>query len=220
MTKRVVLIHTIPLSINLFNKLKPAYLPEVEFLHILNEVLLTQVRIKGRVTMKECEWLETQVSNAEEIEASAVLVTCTILSKCVDKLIPKFKIPIMKIDDEMVKSAVSHGSRIGVIVTNPDTIDQSSQLILDYASSIGKEIKLISSVAKQAFEAIRNGENNLHDQLVIEKIYELAPYVDTIVLAQASMSRVLDSLPESERPVPILSSPDLALRKLKQIIHT
>jgi hypothetical protein len=44
--------------------------------------------------------------------------------------------------------------------------------------------------------------------------------VDVIVLAQASMARVLDVIPESERGVPILSSPHLALEQVEPYLTT
>jgi hypothetical protein len=42
--------------------------------------------------------------------------------------------------------------------------------------------------------------------------------VDVIVLAQASMARVVETLPESERRVPILASPPLAIDYLAKIL--
>jgi hypothetical protein len=41
-----------------------------------------------------------------------------------------------------------------------------------------------------------------------------------VVLAQASMARVLDVIPEAERPVPILSSPHLALERVRELLET
>ena len=42
--------------------------------------------------------------------------------------------------------------------------------------------------------------------------------VDVVVLAQASMARVLEGLPESERRVPVLSSPMLAMERLWSLL--
>jgi len=39
-----------------------------------------------------------------------------------------------------------------------------------------------------------------------------------VVLAQASMARVLDVLPQAERRVPILSSPHLVLSQVKRLL--
>lgn len=218
MQNKVVFIHTIPLLVNTFNQLGAIHLPDVKFFHIVNEVLIERVRLSGLATSKEKNWLRSQVESAVDIGASAVLVTCTILSACVDEVRHEYSIPIMKIDEEMVKKAVELGSKIGIIVTNPDTIKPSSQLIMDYANKVGKQVTIKAALVDKAFDAVRNGEAHLHDQLVRNTIFDIAPDVDVIVLAQASMARVLDIIPESERPKTILSSPLLAFEKLNKII--
>lgn len=219
MNHKVVFIHTVPLLINTFNQLGATHLPEVKFFHIVNEVLIERVKLSGGATIKEKNWLRSQVESAEDIGASAVLVTCTILSACVDEIRHEYSIPIMKIDEEMVKKAVELGSKIGIVVTNPDTIKPSSQLIMDYANKLGKQVSIQSALVDKAFDAVRNGEAYLHDQLVKNTIFEIASDVDVIVLAQASMARVLDIIPEQERPKIILSSPLLAFEKLNKIIN-
>jgi hypothetical protein len=54
--------------------------------------------------------------------------------------------------------------------------------------------------------------------LVKEAILKLAPDVDVIVLAQASMVRVLDAFVPGESPVKILTSPQAALTQVKKLL--
>lgn len=211
----VVLIHTMPLLIDLFNQLGAETLPGVQMVHILDEVMLKRVRQNGGTDQREKDWLRFQVENAEEIHASAILVTCTILSACVEEIRPTAHIPIIKIDEMMIERAVEIGDRIAVIVTNPDTVEPSTQMVLDYAASVGKEITVMPCVVDLAFDAIRNGDIRTHDSMVRQAIAELAPKVDVIILAQASMARVLENEVGLDCPVPILSSPYLALNQLK-----
>ena len=49
---------------------------------------------------------------------------------------------------------------------------------------------------------------------VASALCELAKTVDVIVLAQASIARVVDSLKPDQKPIPILSSPRLAVEDL------
>jgi len=62
-----------------------------------------------------------------------------------------------------------------------------------------------------------NGDSAKHDKLVAEALIELSSKVDVIVLAQASMARVVNTLPEAEKKVPILSSPITAMEFLANI---
>jgi Asp/Glu/hydantoin racemase len=218
MAQKVVLIHTLPLLINTFNDLSAQLLPGVEMLHILNEVLVEEVRMSGAVGERQKNWLRLHVASAQYIHASAVLVTCTILSACVDEVRAEFDIPIIRIDEEMAKSAVACGQRIGIIATNPDTIQLSAQLIVDYAAQVDKPVQVTTRLAGEAFAAVRNGELARHDQLVKQAVMDLSPNVDVVILAQASMARVLDLIPPAERRVPILSSPYLAIEQLRSIL--
>jgi hypothetical protein len=59
-----------------------------------------------------------------------------------------------------------------------------------------------------------------HDRLVSQAIRELSSDVEVIVLAQASMARVLDVTPESERIVEILSSPHIAMEQVGRLLST
>jgi hypothetical protein len=43
--------------------------------------------------------------------------------------------------------------------------------------------------------------------------------VDVIVLAQASMARVVRTIPAEKRNAPILSSPELAMARAKQVME-
>jgi hypothetical protein len=48
-------------------------------------------------------------------------------------------------------------------------------------------------------------------------VVEMSEQVDAVILAQASMARVLQVLPASVRSKPILSSPHLALERLQPL---
>ncbi len=44
--------------------------------------------------------------------------------------------------------------------------------------------------------------------------------VDIVVLAQASMARVADQVPEAERKTPILLSPRLGVQRFKEVLDS
>lgn len=70
-----------------------------------------------------------------------------------------------------------------------------------------------------AFAALSQGDGETHDALVKAAILELASRVDVIVLAQASMARVLDSLAPGESSVPVLASPQTALYRVRDLMQ-
>jgi hypothetical protein len=64
-----------------------------------------------------------------------------------------------------------------------------------------------------------SGDREGHDNLLIEKLQELARDTDVVVLAQASMARVLPRLPEADQSK-ILVSPRLAMERVKNVISS
>ena len=67
-----------------------------------------------------------------------------------------------------------------------------------------------------AFDALSAGDRERHDELVRAGLRELIADVDVVVLAQASMARVVETLPD-ESPVPILSSPRLGMQRVAEL---
>ena len=69
-----------------------------------------------------------------------------------------------------------------------------------------------------AFEALMSGDAATHDAKVAAALKELSKQVDVIVLAQASMARVVDTLPPEDKRTPILASPALAVDYLATVL--
>ena len=54
--------------------------------------------------------------------------------------------------------------------------------------------------------------------MVADALRELSKEVDVILLAQASMARVVDNLAETDKRVPILASPPQAVKHLASVL--
>ena len=76
----------------------------------------------------------------------------------------------------------------------------------------------MSCLCEGAFDAVLAGDVATHDRMVGESLAELSGTVDVIVLAQASMARVVADLPPEERRIPILSSPELAVARAAEVM--
>jgi Asp/Glu/hydantoin racemase len=121
---------------------------------------------------------------------------------------------VLRVDEPMVRKAVGIGKRIGVIATLPSTLDPTVALI----RASGKSVEIMPLVVDGAFDAVISGDGAKHDALVGAALRDMARKVDVIVLAQASMARVVEALKPEEKPVPILSSPRLAIEHLATLL--
>jgi hypothetical protein len=77
---------------------------------------------------------------------------------------------------------------------------------------------LLTVLCEGAFDALMNGDGATHDAIVSKALKALIPKVDVIVLAQASMGRVVDTLDEAGKTIPILASPTIAIQHLATIL--
>ena len=62
------------------------------------------------------------------------------------------------------------------------------------------------------------GDGATHDALVSAALLNLMSEVDVVVLAQASMARVLETMDPATLRVPVLSSPELAVQRVAEIL--
>jgi hypothetical protein len=113
---------------------------------------------------------------------------------------------------------VERGARIGVLATLWSTLRPTAVLIERTAREADRTVEVRDRLCDGAFEALREGDTARHDQLVREGLRELIGWAEVIVLAQASMARVVETLSDDERRTPILSSPRLGMERMRDIL--
>jgi len=219
MPKKLAFIHTVTSLVDLFNKLSKEILPpEVEVFHIVDEMLLKIVLAQGGLSPFIFRRVAEHVVAAEMAGASVVQLTCSSISPCADASRPMVKIPILKVDEPMVDQAISLGERIGVAATAPTTLKPTTELVYTRAERIGKQVKVDSVLCEGAYTALFAGDMATHDRIVRDTLKSLFDRNQVVILAQASMARVLDTIPAEERPVPVLTSPRLAMERVRDIL--
>jgi Asp/Glu/hydantoin racemase len=214
----LVLVHTVPPLVNVFQGLVAELLPEVRLFHILDEPMVERVKRRGMLTDEDGARLAQHIETAAAIGANAVLVTCSTISPLVDMIRSSAAIRVLKIDEAMIREAVNLGRRVGVIATAATTLEPTRDLLVAEAARQGKEVTPELVLVEGAIAALFAGNGESHDRLVAEAALSLAGHSDVVVLAQASMARALAAMPEDQRPAPILSSPHLALAQVKKLL--
>jgi len=124
----------------------------------------------------------------------------------------------LRVDQPMADQAVATAKKIGVIATLATTLEPTADLIRRRADKAGKKIELTSLLCEGAFEALMSGDAATHDAKVAAALMELSKQVEVIVLAQASMARVVDTLAPEDKRVPILASPGIAVDYLATVL--
>jgi Asp/Glu/hydantoin racemase len=218
-TKTLGLIHTSATLIPVFQQLCKEYLPGVNTFNIVDDSLVKNIRERGEVTPAIYKRVADYVASAEDSGADYILVTCSSIGAPVEAVAGKAGVPVLRVDRPMADLAVQTGKRIGVIATLQTTLQPTSDLVTRRAALAGKDVELISIVVEGAFEALMSGDAAKHDELVAGALRKLSKEVDVILLAQASMARVVDTLGEEDKTVPIIASPPNAIKYLASLIN-
>jgi len=216
--KTLGLIHTSATLIPVFNELCKQYLPGVSTFNIVDDSLVKNIRERGELTPAISKRVADYVASAEDSGADYILVTCSSIGAAVEAAAQGATVPVLRVDQPMADMAVQAGKRIGVIATLPTTLEPTADLVRRRAAIAGKEIELTSKLCDGAFEALMNGDAAKHDTLVAAALRELSKQVDVILLAQASMARVVDTLADSDKIVPIVACPPNAIIYLASVI--
>lgn len=219
MERVIVFIHTLSPLIGMFDVMCKEMIPFSRPEHILDEPLLKRITQRGRLIQKDTDRVMSHVKLAEAIRAEAVLVSCSTISPCVDEIRAAAAIPVIKIDEAMIKTAVAEGTTIGVVATNRTTIEPTRRLLEGESRNRKKEINIRFFMVEGALEALLTGDGDKHDKMVKTEVLQMMDSVDIVVLAQASMARVLRCFSDTERARPILSSPHSALNQLREILR-
>ena len=216
--KRLALIHTSPVMIPVFGELCAELLPELEVVHTVDESLLKDIIGNNSLLKTTARRVVGHIISAEQAGADCVMVSCSSIGAAAELGRELVDIPVIRVDEPMATLAVEKGAHIGVIATLPSTLNPTAELIRAVAEKHSKEVKVTTKLCEGAFEAVISGDGATHDKIVAAGIRELAEQVDVIVLAQASMARVVDALDDGGGKVPILSSPRLAVEHLATLL--
>ncbi len=220
MAKTLGLIHTSATLVPVFQGLIGKYLSDknLKVFNIVDDSLIKNTIERGEMTPDTSRRVVDYVGSAEAAGADYILVTCSSIGAAVESSASLTKVPVLRVDQPMADKAVQMGTKIGVVATLPTTLEPTSDLVRRRAIVAGKEIELTSKLCEGAFDALMGGKPEIHDEKVASALKELSQQVDVILLAQASMARVVDQLAEEDKKVPILTSPELAMEYLVNIL--
>ena len=198
-TKTLGLVHTSATLVPVFAELCNKYLPGIKVFNIVDDSLIKNTIACGELTASTSKRVVNYAASAEEAGADYILFTCSSIGPAVETAATLTGVPVLRVDQPMADKAVQIGKRIGVIATLSTTLEPTSDLVRRRAIAANKEIEMKAVLCEGAFDALMSGDAATHDKKVGEALKQLANEVDVILLAQASMARVVDTLTMQKR---------------------
>jgi Asp/Glu/hydantoin racemase len=216
---KIAIIHTTPVTVDVLKPLVNELLPEYNIVNFVDDSILPQLAENGGEVSEVEDRLLHYARFAEGVGADVILSACSSVGEVAAKMRDQVGIPVIRIDDAMTETAIQRGSRIGVAATLPTTLRPTLDLLRQKADTAGKLVQLEACLVDAAYQKLMAGDREGHDATLAAALTELAERVDVVVLAQASMARVLPRLPENIQ-VKFLTSPRLSVERVKSVMET
>ena len=189
-------------------------LPGARLASIVDDTIIFDINRDGALRPATVRRILRYYSNAADSGADVIFNTCSSIGELVAMGQRLVDVPIVRIDEPMAEEAVARFERIGILATLPSTLAPTQRLISQKAARAGQHVAVVTQVAEGAYQALAAGEAAAHDRLVAKAVERLSHDVDGIVLAQASMARMQNTLAESTG-VPVLTSLRSGLEAVK-----
>ncbi|MDS7870992.1 aspartate/glutamate racemase family protein [Klebsiella pasteurii] len=213
--KKIAMLHTSSATLAMMQQLIADIMPEVEVMHLVEESMIKQVMKAGGVTPNIAARIADYVHIAEKADCDIFITACSSIGTAVEQCQFLTPLQLARIDSAMVKEAIEKGERIAVLATVATTLKPTLDYVQRKIQESGKPRAVTPILMEEAFHALLAGEMDTHDRIVADGLKTAFSQADVVMLAQASMARVLQQLPTP--PVPVLTSPESGIRWLKAL---
>lgn len=216
--KKIAMLHTSSATLAMMQQLIADIMPEVEVIHLVEESMIKQVMKAGGVTPNIAARIADYVHIAEKADCDIFITACSSIGTAVEQCQFLTPLQLARIDSAMVEEAIEKGERIAVLATVATTLKPTLDYVQRKIQESGKPRALTPILMEEAFHALLAGEMDTHDRIVADGLKTAFSQADVVMLAQASMARVLQQLPAP--PVPVLTSPESGIRWLKALAES
>ncbi|WP_123040250.1 aspartate/glutamate racemase family protein [Cohnella candidum] len=210
---KLAIIHTTSVTVDSLKTLAAEVMPEWDIINFVDDSILPQLAANGgRIEEVQERW-SAYARFAEQQGAACVVSACSSVGEAAEAARLEVGVPVKRIDEAMAEEAVTLGGTIGVAATLASTLGPTIRLIERKAQAAGKTIDIKQGLASEAYRLLMSGDREGHDRVLADMLLKLVEEADIVVLAQASMARVVSSLPEELR-AKFLTSPRLGLTRI------
>ncbi len=201
--KTLGIIHAALISSKSVQPFIDQILPDVTVVHVVDDTIQNTnfACPPGIIPKTNFFKFANYAYNLELAGVDLIMLACSTFNQAVEHARPMINTPLLQIDRPMMDLAIQHGTRIGLLATVPTTVPASERLLRLAARESNKQIEVQTILCSEAFEAIKKGDSETHNALLLKEIDKLSETCDAIVLAQVSMSALEPALQNTKVPV-------------------
>jgi aspartate/glutamate racemase len=218
--KKLGIIHAALITTRAVQKYIDEIIPEVEVVHWVDDTIQnTNFACEpGTIPKKNYAKFVQAALSQQEYGVDLILLACSTFNRAAEFARPMVDTPMLQIDRPMMDLAVRDGRRIGLLATVPTTVPASERLLKLAAEEAGKKISVKLRLCSEAFQVLKAGNPDKHNEMLAEEIDKLSRSVDAIVMAQVSMTAMEPLLTHTR--VPVYNSGRTAFNRIRQVLET
>lgn len=211
---RIALIHALAHSVAPINEAMARDWPEALRMNLLDDSLSADLAREGRgLDAAMHARFEALTAYAESTGVQGILFTCSAFGSCIEAAAARRPhLPVLKPNEAMVDEAVAlaSGAPIGLLATFGPTLQSMPPEFPPGAA-------LHTALAAGALDALNAGDTAMHDARAVQAALGLkARGCAVIALAQFSLARAAAAV-QAATGLPVLTTPDSAIRKLRRL---
>jgi hypothetical protein len=201
-------LHTSPVHVTTFERLVDEAAPGTAVISAVDASLLERARRDGIGHAEVVPGAERAIVDLIARGADVIVCTCSTIGGVAESVGRRRRVEVVRVDRPMVELAVAVGRRIGVVAAVESTVEPTIGLIDEVAAATGSDVDSVVHVVEGAWAAFEAGDQERYIGLIADVVRRIAPSVDVVILAQASMAPAAEAIAVD---VPVLASPRTAV---------
>jgi|ETNmetMinimDraft_22_1059887.scaffolds.fasta_scaffold00043_34 hypothetical protein len=218
MSVKLGFLHTLEANIEVFENLSRKLGFDGEIVHRVEESAIADLQASGFADHAIAKRIRDEIEALIEFPVDLAVCTCSSIGEIAESMNGMHGTEVQRIDRAMSDAAVAAGSRIVSIATLPSTLEATRTLLESSAENAGREIELLEIVVDSAWACYEQGDFQGYFEAIATCAKSHCADQDAIVLAQASMADAASLLKDA--PIPVLSSPELGVRKALETLSS
>lgn len=162
----------------------------------------------------------------ELAQVDAVMITCSTMNRCIGAVREALKplgVPVVQIDEPMMRRAASKGGKILIVATHGPTVNSTRELLLETAEQLGQpRPDFVGVTCEEAFERLGMGDIDGHNLMIAAAIRAAIERegATQAVLAQLSMSVFTLDYPDPVEAfgIPVFNSGDVGFAHMREVL--
>ncbi len=213
---RIVLLHATPVAIDPIRAAFVRQWPDAQTVNLLDDSLSVDRAAAPELNDDMILRFVELGRYARLSGADGILVTCSAFGPAIDRLAADLPIPVLKPNEAMFRAAIGQGQKLGMLATFAPSVAPMTDEFNEFVIQSGSKATLRTIVVDHAMDKLRSGDVEAHNRLVAARSTELAD-CDAIMLAHFSTSQAAPLVAEAVA-VPVLTAPDTAVKRMKQMV--